>query len=159
MEKLLTLLDKNPRLTNKQLAAIANMTEAEVSAAIEQYEADGIIRGYRALVDWDKTPIDYVEAIIELKVTPKRDHGYEELAKMIVGLDEVRNLYLMSGAYDFAVFVTGKTFKDIASFVARRLAPLDSVISTTTHFMLRRYKESGVNFCDAEKDERGNASL
>ncbi len=159
MEKLLKILDKNARLTNEQIAVMLGAAEEDVAAATAKYEADGVIRGYKALIDWERAGIDRVTALIELRVTPKRDLGFEEIAKNVMKFDHVESVFLMSGGYDLAVLVSGKTFQDIALFVAHRLAPMDSVLSTTTHFVLRRYKDDGFVFCDEDKDERGNASL
>ena len=121
---------------------------------IRQYESDGILIGYTAVIDKERLDKEYVEAYIELKVTPKRDHGFDEIAVKVAAYDEVKDVYLMSGGYDLIVVVTGTNFKDIAMFVARRLSTLDSVESTATHFLLKRYKEHGVLLDTAEKDER-----
>ncbi|MDD2418205.1 MAG: Lrp/AsnC family transcriptional regulator [Oscillospiraceae bacterium] len=155
MDKLLKLLDENARLTNAQLAVMLGITEQEVKSQISQLERNGVIRGYKSVIDWDRTDRDYVTALIELKVYPKRDLGFEEIAETIMRFDEVESVYLMSGGFDLAVIVNGQTFKDIAMFVAKRLSTLDSVLSTATHFVLRRYKDSGVIFLGEEKDERG----
>ena len=155
MDKLLKILDSNARLTNAQLAAMLDISEEEVSRRIACLEKSGALRAYKAVVDWDKTDRDYVTAIIELKVAPRRDVGFEGIAETIMAFEEVESVYLMSGGYDLSVRVTGRTFQEIASFVAKRLAPLDSVISTATHFVLRRYKESNVMFLGENEDERG----
>lgn len=155
MDKLLKLLDTNARLTTAQLAAMLDRPEAEVAADIAALEKSGVIRAYKALIDWDKTPRELVTAIIELKVTPKRDSGFESIAETIMRFEEVESVYLMSGGYDLSVHVTGRTFQEVAMFVAKRLSTLDSVVSTATHFVLRRYKDSGVMFLGEEKDERG----
>ena len=154
MDKLLKLLDTNARLTNAQLAVMLDRTEDEVAAQIAALERSGVIRAYKALIDWDRTEREYVTAIIELKVTPKRDLGFEAVAETIMRFEE-ESVYLMSGGYDLSVFVNGRTFKDVAMFVAKRLSTLDSVLSTATHFVLRRYKDDGVMFLGDEKDERG----
>ena len=155
MDKLLKLLDANARLTDAQIATMLNCTEAEVHARIQTLEKNGIIRAYKALVDWDKTEKDTVTAIIELKVTPRPDVGFEGIAEQIASFEEVESVYLMSGAYDLSVRVNGRSLQDIAAFVAKRLAPLESVQATATHFVLRRYKESHVPFLNETKDERG----
>lgn len=155
MDKLLRLLDSNARLTDEQLATMLDISEAEVRAQIAKLEKEGAIRAYKAVVDWDKTDRDCVTAIIELKVTPRRDVGFEGIAEQIMAFEEVESVYLMSGGYDLSVRVTGRSFQEIAAFVAKRLAPLDSVISTATHFVLRRYKESNVMFLGDNQDERG----
>ena len=138
MNDLLTLLSENARLTAAQLAVMLNKTEAEVAAAVKSYEESGVIKGYKALIDWDKAPVKSASAIIELKVTPKKETGFDEIARRVMAFDEVESVYLMAGAYDFAVIVRAATIQDIAMFVAKRLSTLDSVISTATHFVLTR---------------------
>lgn len=155
MDKLLKLLDSNARLTDEQLATMLDISVEEVRAQIARLEKEGAIRAYKAVVDWDKTDRECVTAIIELKVTPRRDVGFEGIAEQIMAFEEVESVYLMSGGYDLSVRVTGRSFQEIAAFVAKRLAPLDSVISTATHFVLRRYKESNVMFLGDNQDERG----
>ena len=155
MDKLLKLLDANARLTNEQLATMLNISEEDVRAQIARLEKEGAIRAYKAVVDWDKTDGNHVTAVIELKVTPRRDVGFEGIAEQIMAFEEVESVYLMSGGYDLSVRVVGRSFQEIAAFVAKRLAPLDSVISTATHFVLRRYKESNVVFLGENQDERG----
>ena len=156
MDKLLKLLDSNARLTDAQLAVMANCTEEEVRAQIAAWEASGVIRGYKALIDWERTDREYVTALIELRVTPERDLGFEGIAEKVMQFDEVESVYLMSGGYDLSVTVSGRTFQEVAMFVARRLSTLDAVISTATHFVLRRYKDKGVLFAGEEKDGRGD---
>lgn len=155
MNDLLKLLEENARYSDMELAAMLGLTESEVRAQIEQYEKNGVICGYKTIVDWEKTDCDVVSARIELKVTPKKDKGFEELAGIISGYEEVQSLYLISGGYDLAVTIVGKSFKDIANFVAYRLAPLDSVLSTATHFILRKYKDRSALLVDSEQDGRG----
>ncbi|MDL2232617.1 Lrp/AsnC family transcriptional regulator [Ruminococcaceae bacterium OttesenSCG-928-L11] len=154
MHDLLKLLEENARYTNSELAAMLDKSEEEVAAAVEAYKKQGVIRGYKAIIDWERIDRDYVSARIELKVTPKRDRGFEELAEQISQYDEVQSLYLMSGGYDLALTVVGESFKDIASFVAYRLAPMESVLSTATHFVLRKYKDKGMILVDPQEDER-----
>lgn len=155
MYDLLRLLEDNARLEIGQIATMLNMTEDEVRAAIREYEQSGVIRGYKTIIDWDKTDRDYVSARIEVKVIPKKDRGFDEIAHTIASLSEVQSVYLMSGGYDLALTVVGKTFQDVASFVAFRLAPLSGVQSTSTHFVLRRYKEKGIVVDGLPEDERG----
>ena len=155
MDKLLKLLDTNARLTGEQLAAMLDTTEEEVANQMAALEQAGVVRAYKALIDWERTQREYVTAVIELRVTPKRDLGFEGIAERVMRFDEVESVYLMSGGYDLLVTVTGRTFKEVSMFVAKRLSTLESVISTATHFVLRRYKESGVMFLGEEKDERG----
>ena len=156
MDKLLKLLQENARFSNERLAAMLGTTEQDVAERIEKYEKEGIIKGYQVLVNYDKLRPEHVTAIIELKVTPKRNLGFEEIARTIMMYDEVESVYLMSGGYDLSVTVSGRTFQEVAMFVARRLSTLDAVISTATHFVLRRYKDKGVLFAGEEKDERGD---
>lgn len=154
MEKLLKLLENNARLTTAQLATMLGRTEQEVTDQIAALEQSGAIRGYKALIDWDHTDREYVTAIIELRVTPKRDSGFESIAETIMRLEEVESVYLMSGGYDLMVEVTGRTFQDVAMFVAKRLSSMEAVLSTATHFVLRRYKDRGVMFLGSPRDER-----
>ena len=155
MYDLLKLLEENARYSDKELAAMLGVGEEDVRTEIEAYEKDGVLRGYKAIVDWEKTDRDLVTARIELKVIPKRDSGFEELAEKISEYDEVQTLYLMSGGYDLGITVVGKSFKDIANFVAYRIAPLESVQATATHFVLRKYKDRHTLFTSSERDERG----
>ena len=122
---------------------------------IEELEADGLIKGYKAIVDWEKTDGAYVSAIIEINVVPKAGLGFEEVAEKIMKYPQVESVYLMSGVYDLNVVVKGKTLKDIAWFVAKELSTIDSVTSTTTHFVLRRYKEMDVELVNDKDDDRG----
>lgn len=154
MNKLLKLLEKDARLTTAQLAAMLNCAEKEVADQIKSLEKDGTIRAYQAMIDWGRTDRAYVTAMIELKVTPKRDYGFEAIAEQIMRFEEVETVYLMSGGYDLSVVVSGRTFQEVAMFVAKRLSTLESVVSTATHFVLRRYKEKGVPFLCEPKDER-----
>lgn len=155
MDQLLSLLSENARLTVKQLSVMLNLPENEVEEKIGQYEKDGIIRGYKALINWEKVDKNKASALIELKVSPKRDRGFDEIANRIMQFEEVEGVYLMSGGYDLAVKVHGTSMQDIAMFVMRRLSTLDSVLSTSTHFILTRYKDDGVILnCEDEKDER-----
>ncbi|MFV0401413.1 MAG: Lrp/AsnC family transcriptional regulator [Oscillospiraceae bacterium] len=155
MYDLLKYLEENARYTNQELADMTGNSEEEVAAAIAAYEKAGILKGYKAIVDWESTDRDYVTARIELKVIPQRDRGFEEIADQISQYSEVQSLYLMSGGYDLALTIVGKNFKDIANFVAYRLAPMDAIQSTATHFVLRKYKEKGIILGQQKKDERG----
>jgi len=155
MDRLLNLLDENARLTTEQLAVMLNKTADEVANAIAEYEKQGVIRGYKALINWEKIDENKASALIELRVSPKRDRGFDEIANRIMQFDEVESVYLMSGGYDLAVKVHGKSMQEIAMFVMRRLSTLDSVLSTATHFILTRYKDGGVILnSEDEKDER-----
>jgi len=156
MDKLLTLLENDARLTPAEIAVMMQKDEGDIKKAIEDYEKRGVILGYNALIDWDKTDREYISAVIELKVTPQKDRGFDRIAEKIYNYPEVKDLYLMSGAYDFQVIIEGKTLKEVAQFVTSKLAPIDSVISTATHFVLRKYKNNGIIFDTPEQDERIN---
>ena len=153
-EKLLRLIDDNAKLTNEQLAVMLGEDAQDVAQTIAGYEKQGVIRGYKALIDWDKAGADRVQAIIELRVSPKRDCGFDEVAANIARFDEVDSVMLMSGGYDLSLVMSGKSFQDIALFVAKRLSPLDDVLSTATHFVLRTYKKDGVLYGLEPTDER-----
>lgn len=159
MEKMLRILEKNAFLTNAQLAAMLGVSEEEASAARTSYERDGVICGYQALINWNKLPTDYLEAFIEVQIIPKAELGFEEVAELIADFEEVESVYLISGGYDLMVTVAGRSFHEVAMFVARRLAPIDSVQSTTTNFVLRRYKKDGVSLSDRTQDERSETPL
>lgn len=155
-KQLLKLLEKNARYATSDLATMLDMTEDEVRAEIEQLKKDGVIRGFKTVIDWERLDSAYVSALIELNVTPLPDSGFEEAAKKIMKYDEVETVYLMSGGYDLSVIVKGKTFQEVAMFVGKVLAPMKGVISTATHFVLRRYKELDVVLCGDEGDDREN---
>lgn len=152
--ELLKLLSRNARYTNEELAAMLGSDAKTVAEQIAELEKDGVICGYKAVIDWDRFD-NNVSAIIELNVVPKADLGFEEVAEKVMSYHEVESVYLMSGVYDLNVVVKGKTLQDVARFVARELATIDSVTSTTTHFVMRRYKEMDVKLCDLSKDDRG----
>ncbi len=159
MEKLLKLIEKNPMLTPDKLAAMLDRSEAEVSSMIEDLTQKGVIKGYRTLIDWEKVSNNHVKALIELKVSPKKGQGFDEVAKQISEMREVESVTLISGSYDLLVEIKAKTFQEIAMLVAQRLSPLDDIISTATHFVLKPYKQSGVIYNELEKDERRFSSL
>lgn len=159
MDKLLSLIEKNPRLSNKEIAVMLGTDEKEVEEKIRLYEDTGVIKGYRAMIDKDKAQAQTVTALIEIKVHPKFEHGFDEVAQQISSLEEVESVYLMSGGFDLCCMVTDKSFQEVALFVASRLAPMESVMSTATHFILKKYKEQGVLFSEPVKDDRGNISL
>ena len=128
--------------------------EAGIASQMTQLEKDKIIFGYHTMIDWDKAKIDRVTALIEVRVTPQRGEGFDYIAQRIYQFEEVTAVYLMSGAFDLTVIVEGKTMKEVALFVARRLAPIDQVLSTSTHFILKRYKDHGVVLEETKNDER-----
>ena len=158
-KKLLKLLNKDSRTPPAELAVMLGMSEGEVREEIAALERAGIIRGYKAVIDWDKLDSAYVSAIIELKVTPKAGLGFEDVAARVMKYPEVESVYLMSGVYDLNVVVKGKTFQEVAKFVAKELSTIDSVTSTATHFVLRRYKEMDVELLGDDRDERGSYLL
>ena len=157
--KLLKLLSKNARYTVEDLAVMTGCSEEEIKNDLAELEKEGMIRGYKTVIDWERLDSAYVSAIIELKVTPKAGLGFEEVAKKVMKYPEVESVYLMSGGYDLSVMVKGKTFQEVALFVAKELSTIDSVISTATHFVLRRYKELDVELINTDRDDRGNFSL
>ena len=154
MDKILTMLEKDGHLTPEQIATMLEKETGEIKDAIAKYERDGVILGYQAMVDWDKTDREYTSAVIELKVLPQRDRGFDQVAAKIYQYPEVKSMYLMSGSYDLQLIIEGKTLKEVATFVAEKLAPMEAVTSTATHFVLRKYKDKGVIFKAPEKDER-----
>lgn len=156
MDNFLKILEDNANLTPEQLAVMCNKEVGDIKKFIEQNEKEGIILGYKTMIDWDKTDREYVTALIEVKITPQRDRGFDRVAEMIYNYPEVQSLYLMSGAYDLCVLIEGKTMREVAYFVAQKLATIDDVISTATHFVLRKYKDKGVTYGVVEVDERGN---
>jgi len=157
--KILKLLEQNARMDIKDIATVAGITEEEARREISDMESDGIIRGYKGVIDWEKVNTGAVSAIIELKVTPKAGLGFEEVAERIAKYPAVESVSLMSGACDLTVVVTGRTFQEVSTFVAKELAIIDSVTSTSTQFIMRRYKEFGVELTNTEEDGRSRISL
>ena len=155
MEKLLKLLRNNARLTNAELAVILDKSEAQVAADIEKLEKDGVITGYTAIIDETVYDPASITAMIELKVTPQSQSGYDDIARSIASYEQVDSVRLMSGAYDILVSVTGSNIREISRFVAENLAAIDAVQSTTTHFLLRSYKVNGIVTDPEDTDERG----
>lgn len=158
-KKILTLLYKDAKLDAGDIATMLGLERDAVAAEIKQMEKQGLIRGYKAVIDWDKLDSAYVSAVIELKVTPKAGLGFEEIAEKVMKYPEVESVYLMSGAYDLSVTVKGKTFQQVAMFVAKELSTIEAVTSTATHFVLRRYKEFDVELVNTDTDDRGNFLL
>ena len=157
MNDLLKLLENDARLSPESLALMLDKEVGDIKTMIENYENAGVILGYQTIIDWDKTDVEEtVSAIIEIKITPQREHGYDRVAQKIYNYPEVESVYLMSGGYDLSVSIKGKTMREVALFVAERLAPIDGVLSTATHFVLRKYKDNGVVYGAAPVDERGN---
>ena len=151
MEEILNILDKEKgNVSRAKIAQMLGMEEKEVADKIEKMEKENVIVGYKTIVNWDKTDKD----VVELRITPQRGEGFDKVAERIYKYPQVKSLYLMSGAYDLAVTIEGKSMKEVALFVAQKLAPMDSIISTATHFVLKKYKEEGIVFEDDEKDTR-----
>ena len=154
MKQLLELLEHDAKRPIEELAIMLGKSEQEVAAEIRALEEDKIIIKYHTIINWEKTGVDTVTAMIEVKITPQREVGFDAIAERIYRFPEVRSLYLMSGAYDLLVMLEGPSLKEIAEFVSTKLATIDGVISTTTHFMLKAYKEAGVIIEDQEEDRR-----
>ena len=148
MDKLLQLLSTNSGFTTGEIATMLGEPEDYIKAQIKEYENKGIIKGYQAVVNRDELADGDVEALIELKVMPKKETGFDEMAERCMSFEEVESVYLMAGAYDFALIVRGETMQDIAMFVAKKLSTIDGVLSTGTHFIMRRYKDRGMNLID-----------
>ena len=154
MKDLLQLLEDDCTLTHAQLAAMTGMAEDEVAAAVAQYEKDHVILGYTAIIDWDRTDREAVTAMISVSVTPQRGEGFDRIAQRIYQYDEVESLYLMSGgSHDLTVIISGRTLKEIAHFVGEKLAPIEGVTGTATHFILKKYKEKHLIFPVQEVQE------
>ena len=153
--KILDILDKNGERANLQkIAQMIGKTEEEVEKIVKGLEKENVIVGYKTLINWDLTDAEIVDALIELKITPQRGEGFDRVAEKIYKYPQVKSLYLMSGAYDLAVMIQGSTMKDVALFVAEKLAPMDHILSTATHFVLKKYKEDGLIFYNNEEDTR-----
>ena len=158
-KKILKLLSVNARIENEDIAAVLDITADEVANRIADLEKAGVICGYKSVIDWEKVETDSVSAIIELKVTPKAGFGFEEVAARVAKYPEVESVSLMSGGCDLSVVVTGKTFREVSTFVSRELATIDAVTATSTQFIMKRYKDYGVLLTDDELDERDAVSL
>lgn len=152
--KLLALLDQDARLTAAQLANMTEMEETEVRDRIHMLEKNNTILGYKTLIDWEKTDKEFVTALIEVKITPQKGMGFDEIARQIYSHPMVESVYLMSGGFDLTVIISGKTMKDVARFVSEQLAPMENVLSTGTHFVLKKYKDQGVEYDPSARDER-----
>ena len=153
-EQILRMLEKNSRIDLKDLAIMLGQDEVAVANEIAQMEKENIICGYHTMINWENTSQEKVIALIEVKVTPQRGMGFDKLAERIYQYDEVETVYLMSGGYDFTVILNGKTLREVSQFVSDKLSTLDSVLSTSTHFVLKKYKEHGTVLAQKHKDER-----
>ncbi len=152
--EILKLLESDSRLSVKDIAAMTGSTEEAVAADIKAMEDGKVICGYHTMVDWDKVADEKVTALIEVKVTPQRGQGFDKIAERIYNYEEVSSVYLMAGTYDLAVFINGKTLKEVSKFVYDKLATMETVISTQTNFVLRKYKDHGIIFDTEKQDER-----
>ena len=153
-EKILTFIEKNSRIDLKELAIVLGVEESAVINELEQMEEEHIICGYHTIIDWDKVGQDKVMAMIEVRVTPQRGMGFDKVAERIYNYPEVNAVYLISGGFDFMVILEGKTLREVAQFVSDKLSPLDSVLSTKTNFILKKYKDHGTVIASKTKDER-----
>ena len=158
MSEILGILEKG--ITSpEQISVMLKMDVKEVEAEIKKYKDEKVVLGHRTLIDWEKAGINKVTAFIELKVTPQHGEGFDKIAERIYQYDNVKTLWLMSGGFDIGLIIEGKTMKEVALFVAERLAPMDQILSTATHFVLRTYKDSGIVFSKKAIDERGFVTL
>lgn len=154
-EKILTFIEKNSRIDLKQLAIVLGVDEAAVMNELEKMEEEHVICGYHTIIDWDKIGIEKVTAMIEVRVTPQRGMGFDKVAERIYNYPEVNSVYLISGGFDFMVTIEGKTLREVSQFVSEKLSTLDSVLSTKTNFILKKYKDHGTVMTEpAKKDER-----
>ena len=153
-EQILTFLEKNSKIDLQELAILLGSSEAVIANEVAQMEKEQVICGYHTLIDWEKTSSEKVTALIEVRVTPQRGQGFDSIAERIYNYPEVRSVYLISGAYDLMVILEGKTLKEVSGFVSDKLSTLDSVLSTATHFILKKYKDHGTVMAEPAKDER-----
>ena len=153
-EKILTFIERNSRVDLKELAIILGSDEATIANEMAQMEKENIICGYHTMIDWDKTSTDKVSALIEVKVTSQRGQGFDNIAERIYNYPEVNSVYLISGGYDLLVCLEGKSLRDVSQFVSDKLSTLDSVLSTATHFILKKYKDHGTILGESHEDKR-----
>ncbi len=158
-EKILSVIEKNSRIEIKELAVLLGMDEVAVANELKAMEEEGIICGYHTLIDWEKTSIETVSALIEVKVTPQRGQGFDNIAERIYQYPEVNAVYLISGGFDLLVSIEGKTLKEVSLFVSEKLSTLETVISTSTHFVLKKYKDHGTILGKKAIDEREKITL
>lgn len=158
-EQILSVLEKNSRIEIKELAVRLGIDELTVANEIKAMEEEGIICGYHTMIDWEKTSIEQVTALIEVRITPQRGQGFDNLAERIYKYPEVNSVYLISGGYDLLITLEGKSLKEVSSFVSHKLSTLDGVLSTATHFILRKYKDHGTILDKKKEDNRELMSL
>ncbi len=152
-QRILKTMDKNSRYTPAELAVMLGESEEDVTREIGAMEEEGVICGYPTLINWDKTDCEIVTALIEVKVTPQRGQGFDKIAERIYKFDEVDSVYLMSGGFDLTVIIKGKTIKEVSLFVSGKLSTMETVLSTATHFVLKKYKEHGIALEGGKKEE------
>ena len=153
-EQILTFLEKNSKIDLQELAIMLGSSEEVIANEVQKMEEEQIICGYHTLIDWDKTSVDKITALIEVRVTPQRGQGFDNIAERIYNYPEVQSVYLISGAYDLLVILEGKTLTEVSGFVSNKLSTLDTVISTATHFILKKYKDDGIILSKRPKEER-----
>lgn len=153
-EQILAIIEKNSRISVKELAVILDAEEIDVANELKALEEEGIICGYHTMIDWEKTDIEKVTALIEVRITPQRGQGFDKLAERIYKYPEVNSVYLISGGYDLLVSLEGKSLKQVSSFVSDKLSTLDGVLSTATHFVLKKYKDHGTILGKKYEDTR-----
>ena len=153
-EELLKIIEKNSRIDLKELAVLLGVNEVEVANEIAALEAEGVICGYHTLIDWEKTSSEKINALIEVRVTPQRGQGFDRIAERIYNYPEVKSVYLISGGYDLMITLEQKSLKEISNFVSDKLSTIDCVLSTATHFILKKYKDHGTILSNKNDDER-----
>ena len=153
-EKVLGIIEKNSRVSTREVAVVLGTQEIDIINALQSMEERGIICGYHTMIDWDKTDIEKVTALIEVRVTPQRGKGFDDITERIYKYPEVNSVYLISGGYDLLVTLEGKSLKEVSSFVSSKLSTLDTVISTATHFILKKYKDHGTIMTRKQEDQR-----
>ena len=158
-EKILAIMEKNSRIDLKDLAILLGESEAAIANEIAEMEKEKIICGYHTLIDWDKTGVEMVTALIEVRVTPQRDRGFDRIAERIYNYPEVYAVYLISGSYDLLVRLEGKTLKEVSRFVSEKLSPIEGVLNTATHFILKKYKDHGTVMVPKKESERMPVTL
>ncbi|MCD6322199.1 MAG: Lrp/AsnC family transcriptional regulator [Clostridiales bacterium] len=154
MKEILDILEKNAKMTVAEVAVMAGITEKEAANTIAEYEQNRVILGYKAMVNWDRTDRDFVTALIDVKLVPQRDKGFDSIAERVYKYPQVRACWLMSGSYDLSVLIEGKHLKEVAMFVSEKLAVIEGVQSTSTHFVLKKFKDGNIIFENDEGDDR-----
>ena len=157
--KILELLENDAKMSAEQIASSLSMDVSDVASIIQEYEEKDIIAGYKTLIDWEKVGGEGLTALIEIKVIPQRGFGFERIAERLSQYDEVESVYLMSGGYDIAVTVSGTSLREVACFVSEKIAPLEYVTSTATHFVLKKFKDKGILYTNTEKNQERSCAF